>query len=1141
MLKALSMYKNRGFTAVFIAHALGIFHDNIFRTAFVSFALYRVYDVSMQSKIMWMFLGLVLFVVPFFIFSVFAGDVADKVRKDKLIKIIKFAEIIILALGITGFATGSMPMLFFVLFLKGTQAAFFGPVKYSILSDLTGRENLLHANALIETATCAALLLGIMFGGKEILDMKILFSLMSVSAVFGYLATFALPPVEPADPLHTVSLNVVKTFKDNFFLAFHSRDIFLCALGIAWFWMAGSVSITQIQSFCYDMFAAGNSVFTGISFVILLGLGLGALGTRTLLKGEVNTKYAPLAAVLVTIFILDAAFSLSSIPYAKGVKSFTEFFFAHGIRLTFDIFMAAFFGAIFVVPLTAMLQARSPKKVRSRMVALSYFATTLFVATGALASVTFAKIGFDSVHILTLLAMGNTVFAIGITLMLPKHILRSVISAVLDFMYNLEIDGLEEFKDNKKNAIIVANHNSFLDPLILAVFLPGRPYFAVSSEMASKFWLKPFIKLIRHYVVDPENPMAIKTIIEEVKKGNKIVIFPEGRVSTTGGIMKIHPGHAMIAERSGAEIIPISIEGSQYSLFSRFGRSLKTRPSSKIKVTIYPPEKLNIPQNLKSSERRVLAENKLYDILTYMKFKSSKTNQTLFESVIDARYKMGYGYKLMEDLGRKELSYGKVLTACFVLGKQFTKLSKQGEYVGVFLPTANGCAIGFLALHAFGRVPAMINFSTGIKNVVDSCKTAGIKTVLSSKQFVEKANMHDMVDGIKASGVEVVFLEELKITLADKLFGLLVSFFPRTYYRFFCADVTADDPAVVLFTSGSEGTPKGVVLSHKNILSNVFQISSVIPFSVSDRMFCSMPLFHSFGLTGGFMLPVLSGMKVFFYPSPLHYHVIPQLIYDTNSTIFFATDTFLSGYAKTAHPYDFYSLKYVAVGAEKLKEENLNTWARKFGLRVLELYGATEAAPGIAVSTPMHYNYGSVGRLLPGLEHKLEPVEGLTDGGKLVIKGDNIMLGYLKSDKPGVIQPADGGWHDTGDIVDIDQEGFVYIKGRAKRFAKIAGEMVPLLAVESFLGGLWPDYLHAIVTVPDEKRGEQLVLFTTNPNANRPDMLKYFQEKLLPELYVPKFIEVVGEIPVLGSGKMDYVTMNEIAKNKYAPEEPKSE
>ena len=296
-------------------------------------------------------------------------------------------------------------------------------------------------------------------------------------------------------------------------------------------------------------------------------------------------------------------------------------------------------------------------------------------------------------------------------------------------------------------------------------------------------------------------------------------------------------------------------------------------------------------------------------------------------------------------------------------------------------------------------------------------------------------------------------------------------------------------------------------------------------------MFNALPVFHSFGLTGGTLLPILSGAKVFFYPSPLHYRIIPELSYDTNATIMFWKPTrFLSGYAHYGHPYDFYSLRYVFAGAEKLKEETRKLWSEKFGVRIFEGYGATETSPILAVNTPMQSKPGTVGRLVPGIRYQLKEVPGIKEGGRLHVSGPNIMLGYLLSTSPGVLVPPEDGWYDTGDIVDIDGEGYITIKGRAKRFAKVGGEMISLTAVEDFLSKLWPDHTHAVVAVPDEKKGEQLILVTENKEAQKQEITEYVRKEGLSELGLPKKIIYVDQVPLLGTGKIDYVTTQEIVE-----------
>ena len=398
---------------------------------------------------------------------------------------------------------------------------------------------------------------------------------------------------------------------------------------------------------------------------------------------------------------------------------------------------------------------------------------------------------------------------------------------------------------------------------------------------------------------------------------------------------------------------------------------------------------------------------------------------------------------------------------------------------------------------------------------------AGAKTVLTSRRFIEMADLQDTVEAL-AKDVEIVYLDDVKeqISIFDKLWGLVLKPFAGMIHA--RVGAAHDDPAVIMFTSGSEGTPKGVVLSHENLLANRYQLGARIDFNPTDIVFNALPIFHSFGLTGGTLLPILSGVKTFLYPSPLHYRIVPALVYDTNATIMFGTDTFLTGYARVAHPYDFYSVRYVFAGAERVKDETRRVWADKFGLRIFEGYGATETAPAITVNTPLYYSAGTVGRFMPGLSYELESVPGIDEGGKLIVTGPNVMLGYLHAKTPGVVERVEGKRYDTGDIVSVDPEGFVTIQGRVKRFAKIAGEMVSLGAVENYASAVWPDNMHAVISVPNPRKGEELILVTDHQDAQRADLLAYARAQGIVELMIPKNIMSVDAVPVLGTGKVDY-------------------
>jgi acyl-[acyl-carrier-protein]-phospholipid O-acyltransferase/long-chain-fatty-acid--[acyl-carrier-protein] ligase len=654
--------------------------------------------------------------------------------------------------------------------------------------------------------------------------------------------------------------------------------------------------------------------------------------------------------------------------------------------------------------------------------------------------------------------------------------------------------------------------------------MPEKLHFAVNTYIARAWWMKPALMLVDAFPIDPANPLATKSLIDLIKKDQKCMVFPEGRLTVTGALMKIYEGPGMIADKSGAQLLPIRIDGAQFTRFSRLKGKLRLRWFPRITLTVLPPHQFNIPDEVKGRARRQLASAQLYDVMSEMMFDSTDTDKTLFSALINARHMHGGRQIIAEDVERKPLNYTQFTLRAFTLGRVLSRRFGEAPNIGIMLPNTSITTITFFALQAFGKTPAMINFSAGGAQMVLACGLAQLRAVITSKRFVKTAKLDAAVADLTAAGVAVVYLEDIatQVRLADKLLGLLASRCPAAAYRLAAKSPAPNSPAVILYTSGSEGTPKGVVLSHKNILANCAQLASRVDFGPQDKVLNVLPMFHSFGLTGGTLLPILNGIKTFYYPSPLHYRIVPELIYDTNSTIMFGTDTFLSAYARFANPYDMHSLRYIFAGAEKLRDETRRAYADTYGVRIFEGYGATEMSPVISINTPMQNRPGTVGRLLPGLEYRLESVPGIEEGGRLELKGPNVMLGYLKADAPGVIQAPGGGWYDTGDIVAMDAQGYISIKGRQKRFAKIGGEMVSLTAVEAAITKLWPEHKHAVVNLPDAKKGEQIILLTDKPDATREDLVRYFRDQKIPELSLPKRIMVVATLPVLGTGKTDY-------------------
>ncbi|RAK68916.1 AMP-binding protein [Phenylobacterium kunshanense] len=505
-------------------------------------------------------------------------------------------------------------------------------------------------------------------------------------------------------------------------------------------------------------------------------------------------------------------------------------------------------------------------------------------------------------------------------------------------------------------------------------------------------------------------------------------------------------------------------------------------------------------------------------------FDSASAQSSIFDALIAASRKYGAKKPILEDQERNPLTYLDLIRGSFALGRKISAFTRKGERVGVMLPSSSGGVVTFFALHAFGRVPTMLNFTAGIRNLKAACELAGVRTVLTSHRFVEQGKLHDLIDALETM-TNVVYLEDVRNTvgLADKLYAAAAGALPMQ----FRAPLSPREPGVILFTSGSFGAPRGVVLSHANLVSNCRQIAQHIALDTNWVFFNPLPIFHVFGLTGGALLPIFSGLKAFQYPSPLHVKQIPALVKDTKANVLFATDTFINQYARSAEKDELSGLTFVVCGAEKVRDETHNLIHEKFGpIPLLEGYGATECSPVIAVNQPGDNRRGTVGALLPGMETRLEPVEGIPGGGKLLVRGPNVMSGYLRPD--GGVEPPNDGWHDTGDVVSISDDGWVKILGRVKRFAKVGGEMVSLTAAEDLAAAVWPDCRHAVVALPDPKKGERLVLVTDRRDAEPAPLLAHAQQIGAPELAVPRKIIRVPEIPVLGTGKTDYVALQRI-------------
>ncbi|MBX9629402.1 MAG: AMP-binding protein [Burkholderiales bacterium] len=676
---------------------------------------------------------------------------------------------------------------------------------------------------------------------------------------------------------------------------------------------------------------------------------------------------------------------------------------------------------------------------------------------------------------------------------------------------------------SERRVLIVANHPSVFDALLLGLCLPVRPVVVFPREDKRHRLLRLAARWIEHHNWDMNRPMTVKRVLRLLEQGCSVALFPEGRVVRAGNVMKIYEGAALIAFKSGATLVPVHIESRRHM----FSHGLA---GGRVTLRVHPPVHVDTPVGHGPRARRVIGARELASVMQAATF-HSHVPKGLFDAFLDAVEREGRSTEILEDMNEEPKTYGHVLKASLAIGRWLGKGTETGETVGVLLPNLFVSVGVLLALQCTGRVAAMLNYTSGPRGIETSRAVARLKTVVTSRRFVEQANLEPLIAVL--GGVNILYVEDIKsqFGVLDKLWLMGWAMrFPRRVR----VPVNPHAPAALLFTSGSEGRPKGVALSHAGIQANILQIRTVIDFTPADKVLNALPMYHAYSFTAGVMLCLLTGTQLFLYISPLRYRAIPEIAYRRDATYLFGTSTFLGFYARNAHPGDFGALRYVISGGEKLGEDVARLWLDKFGLRIFEGYGATECTV-ISLATPYSHRQGYVGRVLPGLETRLEPLEGIERGGVLHVRGPSVMLGYLQQDAPGEVQPVNSsfgeGWHRTGDVVEIDDEGFVRIAGRVKRFAKIAGEMVSLDQVERVAVAASPAHQHAAVLKLEASGGETTVLFTTDPTLQRGRLQKTARAQGDQDLAVARNIIRVAEIPLLGNGKTDYVRLMELVND----------
>jgi acyl-[acyl-carrier-protein]-phospholipid O-acyltransferase / long-chain-fatty-acid--[acyl-carrier-protein] ligase len=1140
-----SFFLTKRFFPLFITQCAGAFNDNLMKTALGILVIYHPMFLGLGSEklsevesMRYLVLASAMFILPFLLFSALAGQVADKYEKSKIVVITRIVELIIMFATAGAFYFNSVEILFFLLFLMGLHSTFFGPLKYSILPDHLNEDELVGGNALIECGTFISILLGTVWAGatfsfnNPIVIVSI--SLMLVSLT-GFIASIKIPFVGRAEPELKINYNFISSTYEAIKYPIINKQFFYSIIGISWFWVMGALFVTFFPTFSRGVLGANEEVVTFFHGMFSVGIGIGSLLCNKALHGDVSARYIPLGAIGLTVFTLDIAYlgivlNPSFFPLIHDKSGVTipwglDIFFLEPVcwRLIFDVLALSISGGFFVVPLYALIQKRAEATHRARVVASNNVVNAFAMVICSVFIVLLTFLGLGTGEVFLIFGIISLFVALATFSCISPESYAKFFKKVFSFIFRVDIKGYENINNAGDKVVVVANYSSYLDIILLNLYLKKSLLFIVKSSTLDKWYFKILNKFVKFFPIDHNNPLSIKQIIRKIDENQWCVIFPEGRVTVTGTLMKIYEGSAMVIQQGNAKILPVCIRGAERSFFSGIKGKVKLRLFPKIFIQIHPTVSLNRNWEVVPRCRRESAAQQLYEIMTCMLVESAKSELTLYSRLIKAATINGWFKTIVEDSSRKTLTYFQILYRSRIVAKAIEKSVKDVSCVGLIIPNSNANLISFFAISFLGLTPAMLNFCAGSTQLVAACKAGRITKILTSKKFFFSEHTASYRDKLLRS-YEILFLEDLleKLSLLNKISTTFLFFFCKYEHNKRTDGLNYNDPAVLLFTSGSEGEPKGVALSHRAIQTNISQLSAKVDFNSADIVFNALPMFHSFGLTVGTLLPLMSGMRFILYPSPLHFRQIAELIYETDATILFGTDTFLRGYGKVAHVYDFYRIRLVFAGAEKLTNDTKQLWLDRFGIRIFEGYGTTETAPVLAMNTSMHYRQGSVGKLLPLIEYRLRTIEGVHKGGVLQVKAPNVMNGYVTTEMPGVIVPLEDGWYDTGDVVEIDEDGYIYIVGRIKRFAKIAGEMVSLTTIERILDVAVPESRHAVISVSESGRGEKIVLITEAPELTRSIVRNFITSNGYSELWCPRNIVSMDSLPVLPTGKIDY-------------------
>ncbi len=1120
---------NRGFWALIITQFQGAFNDNAYKTLLLMVALHTA--TSLQQRNVWSSIIPAFFIAPFLLFSMYGGYLADRLSKRSVIIGTKIAEILIMLAAAVAFMTGNLWLSVSILFLMGSQSAFFGPSKYGIIPELVPEKRISWANGHLELYTFAAIILGTFAGSflSENFSETLYYCMLTLAGLstFGLISSLFVTRVSPAAPNKPLKINFLGDLFSNIQLARKDRVLWLGILGNTYFWFIAAVFITNIPVYSLEILKITDTQIGFLLATLALGIGVGSYAAGHLSGNKIEYGLIPLGATILAFGSLDL------------------FLFAENFtHVLVTLAITGFGGGFYAVPVHALIQYRPNAKKRGGILGMSYMLSNVgIIMASAFFYLLTVQWGLAPLQVFLVIGLLTILVTFYAVTLVPDSLMRLVLWLLTQTFYRIKVVGRDNIPE-KGGALFVSNHFAFIDAFYLIASTDRFIRFIMHTDLYNHPLLKPFAKMLRvipmSAYADPRTLIhSFREAIQAIKDGDVVCIFAEGQLTRTGQMLPFRRGFERIMKSVEAPIIPIHLDRVWGSIFSfergKFYWKIPHRIPYHITVQFGKAMSSSASViEVRQAVQELSAENFIY---------RKRDMRPLHHAAIRESRSHRLRFSMADGLNPKVRSIG-VIIRSIVLGHKMKQHWKNQEMVGLLVPPSVAGACLNLAALLCGKIPVNLNYTASqeaIQSAADQCK---ISTIVTARALLEKIK-------IKLPG-KVIILEDLAPTISihDKLKAIVKAwFYPVRWIEksLGCTRKwTIDDIATVIFSSGTTGDPKGVMLSHYNIYSNVEGSEQVLPTTKEDKIMGILPFFHSFGFTGTLWSPLIKGFGVVYHPNPIDARAIASLTQKYQVTMLTSTPTFLQNYLQRVDPSLFSSLQYVIAGAEKLPNRLGLAFEEKFGVRPFEGYGCTECSPIVSFNIPSfrapgYYQVGSkrgsIGHPLPGVAVRIVDPETLEpkpfgESGLLLVKGPNIMMGYLgKPEKTSEVLKDK--WYITGDIASLDEDGFLFVQDRLSRFSKIGGEMVPHIKVEEILHELLgiTEQSFAVTAVPDERKGEKLVVLHTVEESQLEEVLKQLPHSGLPNLWVPRSdcFYKIESIPILGTGKLDLRQVKKMA------------